>query len=246
MGSLRGTMRLVSTLCSLLLVAGPAFAQQLELTPVKLDCSPDEPDSLEISWNGPCDMGDLLFDTEKGCRMWDLHPEPEDKAVWMGACRAGLPEGRSEAQWMEHGRPADRFVGTYQIGKREGPGHYTWNDSVSFKGSYANDVPQGRGTLRIDDTVLSGEWNKGCLATTGKMAAIGVPRASCGPAGKPSRRWRIAEGGTDELRGPRSREPSAIWRMLLSMGLPALNWSFPTRNGLSICRLCVHSRRFCR
>ncbi len=86
----------------------------------------------------------------------------------------------------EHGRPIDHFVGTYRNGKREGAGTYKWNDSVSFEGSYANDVPQGRGTLRIDDAVLSGEWNKGCLAATGKTVAIGVPRASCGPAAKPT------------------------------------------------------------
>ena len=106
--------------------------------------------------------------------------------VWQGGCRAGQPDGPGEAQWIEHGRPIDRFVGTYRDGKREGPGHYKWNDTVSFKGSYANDVPQGRGTLRIDDVVLSGEWNKGCLTTAGKTVAIGVPRSSCGPVGKPT------------------------------------------------------------
>ena len=41
------------------------------------------------------------------------------------------------------------------------PGYYKWNDTVSFEGSYANDVPQGRGTLRIDDVVLSGEVEQG-------------------------------------------------------------------------------------
>jgi hypothetical protein len=180
-------MRLVSTLCLLLFVTGPAFAQQMALTPAMSDCPPSEPDSIEISWNGPCDNGDWLFDTEKGCRMWDWHPEPEDTVVWQGACRAGLPDGRGEARWTEHGRPIDHFVGTYRNGKREGPGYYRWNDTVSFEGTYANDVPQGRGTLRIGDVVLSGDWNRGCLAAAdGKTAAIGVPRVSCGPATGPT------------------------------------------------------------
>ena len=47
-------------------------------------------------------------------------------------------------------------------------------------------MPQGQGTLRLDDVVLSGEWSKGCLTTAGKTVAIGVPRASCGPVGKPT------------------------------------------------------------
>jgi len=34
--------------------------------------------------------------------------------------------------------------------------------------------------------VLTGEWNKGCLTTAGKTVAIGVPRTSCGPVGKPT------------------------------------------------------------
>jgi hypothetical protein len=179
-------MRLFPLFCSLVLLAGPACGQQLAVTPAaKPECPPAEPDSLQISWTQPCDNGDWLFDTQTGCRMWDWHPEPEDKVVWKGACRAGQPNGPGEAEWTEHGRPIDRFVGTYRDGKREGPGHYRWNDTVSFEGSYANDVPQGRGTVRIDDVVLSGEWNKGCLTTSGKTVAIGVPRASCGPVGKP-------------------------------------------------------------
>ena len=166
-------MRFLSVVCSVLVLTGPAFSQHLALTPAKPDCAPGDPDSLQISWTTPCDSGDWLFDTQTGCRMWDWHPEPEDKAVWKGACRAGQPDGRGEAQWFEHGRPIDHFVGTYRDGKREGAGYYKWNDSVSFEGSYANDVPQGRGTLRIDDVVLTGEWSKGCLATAGKVVAIG-------------------------------------------------------------------------
>ena len=178
-------MRFVSALLGpLLLVTGPAFADQLALTPARPDCPPGEPDSVQISWTAPCESGDWLLDTETGCRMWDWHPEPEDKAVWTGACRAGLPNGQGQAQWYEHGRPIDRFVGTYRNGKREGAGDYIWNDTVRFQGSYANDLPQGQGVLRIDDVVLSGEWNKGCLTKGSKVVAIGVPRSSCGPAVK--------------------------------------------------------------
>jgi hypothetical protein len=178
-------MRLLSLLFGpLLLVTGPVLGDQLALTPAKPDCPPGEPDSLQISWTEPCDNGSWLLDTVVGCRMWDWHPDPVDRVVWKGACRAGQPDGPGQARWFEHGRPIDRFVGTYRNGKREGPGEYSWNDTVRFKGSYANDVPQGQGAIRIDDTVLSGEWNKGCLVKGGKVVAIGVPRSSCGPAAK--------------------------------------------------------------
>ncbi len=166
----------------LLLVAGTVSAQQLALTPAKTDCPPGEPDSVQISWTAPCETGDWLLETEAGCRMWDWHPDPDDKAQWKGACRAGQPDGEGQVQWYEHGRPIDRFAGTYRDGKREGRGEYTWNDSVRFEGSYSNDLPQGQGVVRIGDVVMSGEWSKGCLAKGGKVVAIGVPRASCGPS----------------------------------------------------------------
>ena len=182
-------MRLLPALSSiasvLLVAAAPVRAQDVAaLATSKSICPPDEPDSLQISWTAPCDSGTWLFDTQAGCRMWDWHPAPEDKVVWKGACKGGLPDGPGEAQWTEHGRPIDRFTGTYRDGKRDGEGHYIWNGNVRFDGSYANDVPQGHGVVQIDGETLAGEWDKGCLHAGGKVVAIGVPRASCGPAPK--------------------------------------------------------------
>jgi hypothetical protein len=165
----------------LLLASGPVFAQQNALTPDQADCPPGEPDSLQISWNQPCDSGEWLFDTQAGCRMWDWHPAPEDAVVWRGACHDHLPNGQGEAQWFEHGRPIDRFIGTFRNGKRDGEGHYIWNQNVRFDGNYANDLPQGYGIARIENEVLAGKWDKGCISTGGKVVAIGVPRTSCGP-----------------------------------------------------------------
>jgi len=176
---------------ALLLAAGPLSAQQqqMALTQAKKECPPGEPDSLQISWTAPCDQGDWLLEPGVGCRMWDWHPAPEDKVVWRGACHGNLPNGLGEAQWFEHGRPIDRFIGIYRNGKREGEGHYIWNGNVRFDGSYANDVPQGYGVVQIEGETLAGEWNKGCLHAKGKVVAIGVPRASCGP---PSKRGNVA------------------------------------------------------
>lgn len=175
----RWTLLLAS---ALLLAAGPLQAQQMALTNVRADCPPGEPDSLQISWTAPCDGGEWLLDTRSGCRMWDWHPEPEDTVVWKGACKGGLPDGSGEAQWTEHGRPIDRFTGVYRNGKREGMGHYVWNERVRYDGLYAEDLPQGYGVAQIEGETLAGDWNKGCLSVGGKVAAIGVPRASCVPA----------------------------------------------------------------
>src|SRR5689334_20623358 len=116
-------MRSIVSVCALVAVgqlAGVAFGQQLAISTTQPDCLSDEPDTLQISWNQPCDEGDWLFDTQAGCRMWDWHPDPKDRAVWSGTCTGGKKEGRGAVQWYEHGQRIDRFEGTYRNGKREG------------------------------------------------------------------------------------------------------------------------------
>ena len=139
--------------------------------------------------------------------MWDWHPEPEDSVVWKRRLPCRPSERQGEAQWFEHGRPIDRFTGTYRDGKREGEGHYVWNENVRFDGIYANDVPQGYGVAQIEGETLAGEWNKGCLSAGGKVAAIGVPRTSCGPAGgvrSPTSSW-CARSACNRSSGPAGR-----------------------------------------
>lgn len=143
-------------------------------------CDPVEPDSLQVSWTAPCEDGTWLFDPENGCRMWDWHPAPEDGVTWTGTCRAGLKEGKGSAQWYEHGRPIDRFDGTYRGGQRTGPGHYRWTEAEVFEGRYVAGLPHGPGTIRIAGQSYTGQWNHGCLELDGKVIAVGTPIASCG------------------------------------------------------------------
>ena len=166
---------------ALMLTTFPVLGQQIALAPGMRDCATDEPDPVQISWEAPCEQGNWLFEPGVGCRMWDWHPEPQDKASWSGACRASLKEGRGTAQWTEHGLPIDRFEGTYRNGRREGPGYYSWNATDHFEGTYTNDLPNGFGTVTLAGTTLSGEWRNGCLRVGDKVVAIGVSRASCEP-----------------------------------------------------------------
>jgi hypothetical protein len=157
-------------------VAG--FAQQMAAA--RPDCPSYEPDSLQISWNQPCEERDWLLDTRNGCRMWDWHPDPKDRAVWNGACPGGKKDGPGVVQWFEHGQPIDRFEGVYRNGKREGFGRYVWNDSTRFEGQYANDVPHGLGSVTVVGETFTGNWRNGCFRKGDKVIAIGVERASCG------------------------------------------------------------------
>lgn len=162
-----------------MLTALPVLAQPIGLAPGKVDCAIDEPDSVQISWDSPCEQGNWLLEPGVGCRMWDWHPDKQDKATWSGACRSSLKEGEGVVQWTEHGQPIDRFEGTYRNGRREGAGRYVWNATDRFEGTYTNDLPNGFGTVALAGTTLSGEWRNGCLQVDDKVVAIGVSRASC-------------------------------------------------------------------
>lgn len=166
-----------------------------------MDCRAEEPDSVQISWEQPCQTGDWLLDTQLGCRMWDWHPMPEDGATWTGACRSGAKSGPGVVQWFEHGRPIDRFEGTFVTGRREGFGKYTWNEADWFAGSYKDDLPDGPGTAHLAGEVFTGHWHRGCLVKNGRAVAIGVARKSCDAADSaPSASLEGASGSQSAIR----------------------------------------------
>ncbi len=162
-------------------IASVAHAQQEHSASARALCPPGEPDSLQISWNTPCDSGDWLFEPDVGCRMWDWHPAIEDEATWTGSCKNGLGNGHGVAQWYEHGRPIDRFEGTVVAGQRQGPGRYTWNEDNWYVGHYKDDLPNGPGTALIAGETFVGQWRAGCIVDKAGTVAIGVPRTSCTP-----------------------------------------------------------------
>jgi hypothetical protein len=170
------TFLVLGLLGAMLLPLSAATATAADAT-----CDPIEPDSLQVSWTAPCEDGTWLFDPENGCRMWDWHPAPEDTVTWTGACRSGVKEGKGSAQWYEHGRPIDRFDGTYRDGQRSGFGRYRWTPAELFEGHYVGDLPHGQGTIEIAGKSYSGRWNHGCLEVEGKgkVIAIGTSITSC-------------------------------------------------------------------
>lgn len=164
------------------LASSSVAGQQVAAASTGTDCPSEAPDSLQISWTQPCQEGDWLLDTEVGCRMGDWHPDPNDRAIWKGACPGGSKEGPGVVQWYEHGHAIDRFEGTFRNDKREGYGRYVWTPGVSYDGLYANDVPEGFGTVTLLGESFSGTWRNGCLAKGGRVVAIGVERRSCSGA----------------------------------------------------------------
>lgn len=146
------------------------------------ECDPGEPDTHQVSWTAPCDDGTWLLDTQGGCRNWDWHPAPEDTVTWSGACQAGSKEGKGTLQWVEHGRPIDRFEGAYRRNERTGFGRYRWNELDAYEGNYVAGLPQGTGTACISGKPYTGLWHRGCLLADDKVIAIGTSIGACGAA----------------------------------------------------------------
>ena len=184
------------TLFAVCIVAnGIAAASEPGAGQQAMDCLPAEPDSVQISWDAPCQHGTWLMDPELGCRMWDWHPAPEDIVTWTGRCRAGMKEGDGVVQWFEHGRPIDRFEGTFVSGHRQGRGRYVWNETDWYEGVYENDLPHGSGTAHIAGEIFVGQWKRGCFPQGARVLAIGVPRTSC-------------EQGEEQIAGRRPSRPN--------------------------------------
>jgi hypothetical protein len=175
----KGWSRFAIRVLLLVVACGTARAQETQPQRVETGCFPVAPDSVQISWDTPCEGGSWLFEPGVGCRMWDWHPAPTDTTSWTGECKFGGLTGYGVVQWYEHGRPIDRFEGTFVAGRRNGPGRYKWNDADWYVGGYENDLPNGLGTANIAGETFSGQWQAGCFQHGTKTVAIGVPRTSC-------------------------------------------------------------------
>ena len=133
-----------------------AFAQQLAMAPSQTECPSEAPDWIQISWTSTVRGRRLGAGFESGCRIGDWHPDPQDRAVWSGTCSNGSKDGPA-VQWFEHNQRIDSFEGTYRGGKREGFGQYVWNEEISFEGQYANDIPNGFGTVNLFGKTFAGD-----------------------------------------------------------------------------------------
>ena len=157
-----------------------AFAQQLAMALSQTNCPSGAPDSIQVSWTEPCKEDGWVLDPKAGCRMWDWQPDSRDRAVWSGSCSHGQKDGLGVVQWFERGQRIDSFEGTYRGGKREGIGRYVWNEESMFEGEYANDIPNGFGTVNLFGETFAGHWKNGCLRQGSRVIAIGVERTTCG------------------------------------------------------------------
>ena len=85
-----------------------------------------------------------------------------------------MRQGAGIAQWYEHGRPIDRFEGVFERGRRMGLGRYYWPAGQRFEGYYAADLPNGQGTITIDEVAIYRDVASGGVLRTMKNSSQSV------------------------------------------------------------------------
>ena len=79
-----------------------------------------------------------IADPRTGCKVWDPAPQPGESVHWSGPCKDGLADGQGTLEWMEHGKPGDRYTGAYKHGKRNGYGVLTFSNGKTVQGDWSD------------------------------------------------------------------------------------------------------------
>jgi hypothetical protein len=162
---------------------------QLALLPVLLAGAPAA--ALASSW---------IADAKTGCKVWNPHPSPGEKAMWTGPCKDGFADGKGVLDWLRAGSQYERDEGEWRGGRQVGEGKQTWSggqykgqlsDSLPhgtgvlifgearYDGAFLNGRPNGRGALTNKAGTFEGTWTDGCFNDGRRRTAIGVPVDSC-------------------------------------------------------------------
>jgi hypothetical protein len=80
-----------------------------------------------------------IADSRTGCKIWDPAPEPGESVQWSGGCKDGFADGQGTMQWLEKGKPGDRYEGDYRRGKRNGYGVVTFGNGKKLQGEWRDD-----------------------------------------------------------------------------------------------------------
>lgn len=82
---------------------------------------------------------DWIADPRNGCKVWDPAPEAGESIRWSGPCKNGFADGKGVLEWMQNGKPTDRYEGEYRGGKRNGHGTVTYRNGQTVEGDWRDD-----------------------------------------------------------------------------------------------------------
>jgi len=143
-------------------------------------------------------------DPATGCKAWDATPADDESITWSGGCKDGFAEGDGTLQWFENGKLTAHYEGTYQGGKMEGRGVYSWANGDRYEGEFKDDDYNGHGVYTWSNgeryegawvdgkpngqgiktepggKVFSGTWINGCFKDGRNRAVAYTTAKACG------------------------------------------------------------------
>ena len=141
-----------------------------------------------------------MSSTQRGCKIWNPHPQLDEVVNWSGACVNGLAHGPGSLQWLNNGKPFEKDQGEWSEGRQFGRGTQDWYlgrydgellngepngrgvmtlQGLRYEGEFLRGKPNGTGTVTSVSGTYNGSWKDGCLIGDKRRIAFGVPSASC-------------------------------------------------------------------
>lgn len=151
------------------------------------------PAGAEVSWSGDCSRmwlahgkgrltvtdgaGRLIESYDGGMFLGEKSGpgrETKDGSIYTGEFDLGFRAGRGEE--IIHGT---RYLGHFLQGKRFGAGTMVWPNHDIYRGLWRNGLPDGYGEAVIGGELIAGQWRRGCLLSSERLAAAATPLESC-------------------------------------------------------------------
>ena len=99
---------------------------------------------------------------QKGCKVANPSPKPEESVRWNGPCVDGYADGKGLLQWYIKNVPNTRYEGTLKRGQLAGQGKLTMPDGATYDGHWLAGKQQGKGVQSMPDgSRYEGEWKNG-------------------------------------------------------------------------------------
>ena len=86
--------------------------------------------------------------TDKGSKVWYETPQLNETVTWSGSMDAnGYAAGHGTLQWLQNGKPTNRYEGNMLNGKKSGKGIFVKTDGERYEGEFVDGKQSGKGIL---------------------------------------------------------------------------------------------------
>jgi len=118
--------------------------------------------ALILSFLSSQAMAQMLIGDDRGCKVLNSNPQPNESITWSGNCRDGYTDGQGVLQWFKDGKAGSRYEGNMVKGRYDGKGNNTYANGNRYDGNWVAGTRSGNGTLTwANGDRYEGNWANG-------------------------------------------------------------------------------------